>query len=112
MLGDRWSLVILRDMIFGHRRTFRELLTQATEGIASNILAARLETLVAEGMATRSGDPEHRQKVIYSLTEKSIALVPVLVQLGAWVGASYRSARRWPSARGSWKRAARSCGPS
>ena len=84
VFGDRWSLIILRDMIFGGRRHFRELLTQSMEGISSNILADRLKMLMAQGMITRRDDPSHKQKAIYSLTEKAIALVPVLAHLGAW----------------------------
>jgi len=84
ILGDRWSLVILRDMMFGGYRSFREILTHSREGIASNILASRLKMLLREGLVTKAGDPHHKQKSIYSLTEKSIALVPVMVQLGAW----------------------------
>ena len=83
LLGDRWSLIILRDMIFGGARRFRELL-RTQEGIASNILADRLKMLVEAGMLTRSGDPGHRQKTIYSLTEPAIELVPVFAQIGAW----------------------------
>jgi DNA-binding HxlR family transcriptional regulator len=82
-LGDRWTLLILRDMIFGNKRHFRELL-QSEEHISSNILADRLEMLLREGFITRSRDPSHAQKVIYSLTDKSIALLPIFVQLGAW----------------------------
>jgi len=88
VIGDRWSLVILRDIIFGGRRHFRELLTNSMEGISSNILADRLKMLLAQGMLTRRDDPSHKQKGIYSLTEKSIALLPVLAALGAW-------GRRW-----------------
>ena len=84
VLGDRWSLIVIRDIMFGNRRHFRELLTRSEEGIASNILAARLKRLVEEGLLSRSDDPAHRQKGIYSLTETAIQLVPVLVQLGAW----------------------------
>jgi DNA-binding HxlR family transcriptional regulator len=84
VLGDRWSLIVIRDIMFGNRRHFRELLTRSGEGIASNILAARLKRLVEAGLLSRSGDPTHRQKGIYSLTEQAIQLVPVLVQLGAW----------------------------
>ena len=84
VLGDRWSLIVIRDIMFGNRRHFRELLTRSEEGIASNILAARLKRLVEAGLLSRSDDPAHRQKGIYSLTEKAIELVPVLVQLGAW----------------------------
>jgi DNA-binding HxlR family transcriptional regulator len=83
VLGDRWSLLILRDMIFGGRRRFRELL-RSEERIASNILADRLRTLVEAGLLTRAGDPGHKQKTVYSLTEQAIALVPVLAQIGAW----------------------------
>jgi DNA-binding HxlR family transcriptional regulator len=84
VLGDRWSLIVIRDIMFGNRRHFRELLTHSEEGIASNILAVRLKRLLEEGLLSRSDDPAHRQKGIYSLTEKAIQLVPVLVQLGAW----------------------------
>lgn len=84
IFGDRWSLIILRDMMFGGRRHFRELLTQSEEGISSNILADRLKMLLDQGMITRTDDPTHKQKAIYSLTEKAIALVPVFAQLGAW----------------------------
>jgi DNA-binding HxlR family transcriptional regulator len=84
VFGDRWSLIILRDMMFGGRRHFRELLTRSEEGISSNILADRLKMLLEEGMITRADDPSHKQKALYSLTEKSIALVPLLAHLGAW----------------------------
>jgi DNA-binding HxlR family transcriptional regulator len=84
VLGDGWSLIVLRDIIFGDRRHFRELLTRSEEGIASNILADRLKSLTAAGLLTRAPDPSHRQKIVYSLTEPSIALVPVMAALGAW----------------------------
>lgn len=84
MLGDRWSLIVVRDIMFGNRRHYRELLTQSEEGIASNILAARLKRLVEAGLLTKRADPSHRQKAIYSLTEPAIQLVPLLVQMGAW----------------------------
>ena len=83
-LGDRWSLVVIRDLMFGTRRHFRDLLSHSEEGIASNILADRLKRLVAAGFLTRTDDPSHKQKHIYSLTEPAIQLVPLIVQLGAW----------------------------
>jgi DNA-binding HxlR family transcriptional regulator len=83
-LGDRWSLIIIRDMMFGNRRHFRDLLTLSDEGIASNILAARLKRLTELGFITSADDPTHKQKVIYSLTEKAIQLVPMIAVLGAW----------------------------
>ncbi len=84
VVGDKWSLLIIRDMMFGNRRHFRELLTRSEEGISSNILADRLKTLIEQGIITRADDPTHKQKGIYSLTEKGIELLPVLAQMSAW----------------------------
>jgi DNA-binding HxlR family transcriptional regulator len=84
LLGDRWSLIVLRDVMFGGRRHYRELLNQSEEGIASNVLADRLKRLLANGLLSRVDDPSHKQKGVYSLTEPSIQLVPLLAQMGAW----------------------------
>lgn len=84
VLGDKWSLLVIRDVIFGNRRHFRELLTKSDEGISSNILADRLKTLVEEGILTKVDDPTHKQKAIYSLTEQGIELLPILAQMSAW----------------------------
>jgi DNA-binding HxlR family transcriptional regulator len=83
-LGDRWSLIVIRDVMFGNRRSYGELLAQSEEGIASNILADRLKRLTASGLLTRRPDPKHRQKGIYSLTESAIQLVPLLAHMAAW----------------------------
>lgn len=83
LFGDHWTLLVLRDMIFTPARHFRELLA-GPERISSNVLADRLAMLVEHGLLTRSGDPAHKQKVVYSLTEPAIELVPVLAQLGSW----------------------------
>lgn len=84
VIGDRWSLLVIRDMMFGNRHYFGELLAGSEEGIASNILADRLRRLTEQGLVSRAPDPSHKQKVIYSLTEPAIQLVPVIAQLGAW----------------------------
>jgi DNA-binding HxlR family transcriptional regulator len=84
VLGDRWSLLVIRDIMFADRRYFREILTQSEEGIASNILADRLKRLVAAGLLTRADDPSHKQKGRYSLAEPAIQLVPLLAELGGW----------------------------
>ena len=84
VMGDRWTLVVLRDVMFGNRHYFRELLTGSQEGIASNILADRLRRLVANGLLWRSDDATHRQKIRYSLTETGVQLVPVMAALGSW----------------------------
>src|SRR6187397_3425761 len=83
IFGDTWTLLVLRDMMFAGKRHFRELL-QSDERISSNILADRLARLVEHGVLTRADDPTHKQKAIYSLTEKGIALLPIVVQIGAW----------------------------
>jgi DNA-binding HxlR family transcriptional regulator len=83
LFGDRWTLLVLRDVIFSDARHFRELLA-GPERISSNILADRLATLVEHGLLTRSGDSAHKQKITYSLTERAIALVPVFAQISAW----------------------------
>ncbi|MEB2844682.1 transcriptional regulator [Rhizobiales bacterium RZME27] len=84
VLGDRWSLIVIRDIMFGNRRHFRELLQNSEEGIASNILASRLKRLLEHGLLTRVDDPSHKQKGIYSLTEMSISLIPIFAEMGAW----------------------------
>ncbi len=83
-LGDRWSLIVIRDIMFGNRRHYRNLLNNSEEGIASNILADRLKKLTEAGMLSATSDPSHKQKTIYSLTEPSIQLVPLLAHMGAW----------------------------
>jgi len=83
IFGDAWTLLVLRDMMFAGKRHFRELL-QSDEHISSNILADRLSRLVEQGLLTKRDDPSHKQKAIYSLTEKAIALLPIIVQIGAW----------------------------
>ena len=83
ILGDRWSLRVLRDLVFEDRRYFRALLTGSAEGIASNILADRLVRLVDAGLITR-GIAARGQRARYSLTEAGIQTMPVLNALGNW----------------------------
>jgi DNA-binding HxlR family transcriptional regulator len=83
VFGDRWSLLVLRDIVFGDRRYFRELQANSIEGIASNILADRLKRLVEWGLLTRE-DTRPGQRARYSLTEPAIQLIPVFAQLGSW----------------------------
>jgi len=83
VLGDRWTLLILRDVVFGDRRHFRALLTGSAEGIASNILADRLVRLVDAGILVR-GTAARGQRARYSLTEAGIRTLPVIAALGSW----------------------------
>jgi DNA-binding HxlR family transcriptional regulator len=84
VLGDAWSMIVLRDIMFGDRRHFRELYKSSEEGIATNILTNRLNHLVDAGLLTRHQDPTHKQRTIYNLTEASIELIPLMSALGEW----------------------------
>jgi len=86
MLGDRWSLLIVRDMMLQGARTYKAFL-ECYEGIATNILADRLRKLAAYGIITTEPDPSDRRKVIYSLTKKGIDLAPVLTEMVLWAAA-------------------------
>jgi len=83
VFGDKWSLIIIRDIMFEGKRSFRELL-QSEEKIATNILTDRLAMLEQEGIISKAPDPEHKQKHIYSLTAKGIDLLPIMVEIGGW----------------------------
>lgn len=92
VLGDPWSMLVLRDVMFGDRRHFNELLQGSQEGIASNILSSRLKQLVAAGLLTRE-DAGRGRRAAYSLTEAGIATLPVMVALGTW-GLAHRDGTR------------------
>lgn len=83
MFGDRWSLLIIRDMMVRGYRRFREFLSSG-EGIATNILADRLEKLQASGIVTSEMDSSDGRSMNYRLTEKGIDLAPVLLDLLLW----------------------------
>lgn len=86
LLGDRWTLLVLRDIALGGRRHFRELQRESQEGITSSVLADRLRRLLEAGVLVRGEDPGHRQRASYHLTEAGVQLVPVLAAIGAWGG--------------------------
>ena len=83
LIGDRWTLIVLRDLIFVRKRHFQELL-EGHEGIATNILASRLKMLEAAGLITRRSDRAEARRVIYAPTEKALDLLPVLIELTSW----------------------------
>lgn len=86
MLGDRWSLLIIRDMMLRGSRTYKEFL-ECYEAIATNILADRLGKLVTYGIIATEPDPTDGRKVIYLLTRKGIDLAPVLTEMVLWAAA-------------------------
>lgn len=85
IFGDRWTLLVIRDLVFGGKRHFREFI-ESPEGIASNILASRLKKLEQRGVISRRADPENRKQVVYELTEKGVDLIPVLLEIVRWGG--------------------------
>lgn len=83
LLGDAWSLLIVRDLMFKGRRTFNEFLAGG-EGIATNILTERLRRLEAAGIIEKRPDTDDRRRALYRLTPKGVGLAPVLVELVVW----------------------------
>ena len=83
LIGDPWSLLVVRDLMFKGRHRYKEFL-EAEEGIASNVLADRLRRLEAAGILGRAADPDDGRRAVYSLTRKGIELAPVLVDLVIW----------------------------
>jgi DNA-binding HxlR family transcriptional regulator len=92
VIGDRWSLLIVRDLLFAGYQTYKEFLA-AGEGIATNILADRLQRLEGGGIIVSEPDPSDRRRLVYSLTRKGRDLAPVLLELSRW-GARYEDGER------------------
>src|SRR5688500_1096437 len=83
--GDKWSLLIVRDIVFWGKKTYGDFLN-SDEGIASNILASRLAQLEENGIVRREKNPSDKRKDLFSLTEKGMELIPLLVEIVAWSG--------------------------
>jgi DNA-binding HxlR family transcriptional regulator len=83
VFGDRWTLLVLRDLLLAGKQRYRDLILQK-EGIATNVLASRLKKLQAHGLVERSPDPDDARQVVYTLTDKAIDLIPVLLEISRW----------------------------
>lgn len=83
VFGDRWSLLIIRDIVFAGKKTYGEFL-KSEEGIATNVLATRLSFLEEQGVLLRSPNPEDGRKDFYTLTEKGLDLIPVVLNVVLW----------------------------
>lgn len=83
LLGDRWTMLVVRDMAIFGRTTYGEFL-ESGEAIATNVLADRLKRLVAAGIVSKERDPGHGARYRYRLTEKGLDLIPILVALVRW----------------------------
>lgn len=83
IFGDKWSLLIIRDLVFNEKSTYGEFLN-SEEKIATNILADRLALLERGEIISKHNHPEHKLKVVYKLTQKGLDLIPVLIEIIAW----------------------------
>lgn len=83
IIGDKWSLLIVRDIMMNGKNTYNEFLKSA-EKIATNVLADRLYMLETTGIITKEEHPDSKAKIYYKLTEKGIDLLPVLIELILW----------------------------
>jgi DNA-binding HxlR family transcriptional regulator len=83
VFGDKWTLLILRDLLVRQKRYYQDFLNSG-EGIATNILADRLKNLLDNGLLTKTDNPQNRRQTIYSPTKKAIALLPVLGEMAKW----------------------------
>lgn len=82
-VGDKWSLIILRDIMFKGKKHYREFLA-SPERIATNILASRLKHLQADGLISKARDSQNQSKFVYRLTDKGKDLLPLLLELIRW----------------------------
>jgi len=83
IFGDRWSLLVLRDLLFKDKRRFSEFMS-SEEGISTNILSQRLGRLEGEGLITKSRDKTNRRQFIYAPTQKSFDLLPAILEISNW----------------------------
>ncbi|MEO1263858.1 MAG: helix-turn-helix domain-containing protein [Bacteroidota bacterium] len=83
VLGDRWMLVIVKLMLLDFKETFKDFM-ESDEAVATNILSAKLKILEEFGIISKSKRPNNKKTNLYHLTEKGLALTPVLVELAAW----------------------------
>ncbi|MCS3471519.1 DNA-binding HxlR family transcriptional regulator [Pseudomonas sp. JUb42] len=85
IFGDRWSLLIIRDIVFVGKKTYGQFL-KSEEGIATNVLASRLAFLEEQGVLSKAPSPDDGRKDFYSLTEKGLDLIPIVLNIVLWSG--------------------------
>ena len=83
VVGDKWSLLIIRDMLVKHKKTFREI-SNSDEKIAPSILSARLKLLESYKLIFKTKVPDNKKENIYLLTEKGIRLTPIIIEFSLW----------------------------
>ena len=83
IFGDKWSLLIIRDIVFAGKKTYGEFL-KSEERIATNVLASRLAFLEEQGILARAPNPDDGRKDFYTLTEKGLDLIPIVLNVVLW----------------------------
>jgi DNA-binding HxlR family transcriptional regulator len=89
IVGDKWSLLIIRDMLIKHKKTFKEI-SDSDEKIAPSILSARLKLLESYKLIFKTKVPDNKKENIYLLTEKGIRLAPIVIELSLWGNSNMR----------------------
>ena len=89
IVGDKWSLLIIRDMLIKHKKTFKEI-SDSDEMIAPSILSARLKLLESYKLITKRKFPENKKENIYLLTDKGIDLTPIIIEFSLWGDSNMR----------------------
>ena len=89
VIGDKWSLLIIRDMLVKHKKTFKEI-SDSDEKIAPSILSARLKLLESYKLIFKTKVPENKKENIYLLTEKGIRLTPIIIEFSLWGNSNMR----------------------
>lgn len=85
LVGDKWTLLIMRDMLFHNKKTFKEF-SGSDEGIATNILSNRLTLLEEHGIITKNKLPNNKKVNVYAPTERGLDLIPIVLELALWCG--------------------------
>jgi DNA-binding HxlR family transcriptional regulator len=89
VVGDKWSLLIIRDMLIKHKRTFKEI-SDSDERIAPSILSSRLRLLASYKLIFKTKAPDNKKENIYLLTEKGISLAPIIIEFSLWGDSNMR----------------------
>lgn len=89
VVGDKWSLLIIRDMLLKHKKTFKEI-SVSDERIAPSILSARFKLLESYKLIFRTKMPGNKKENIYLLTEKGLSLTPIIIELSLWGNSNMR----------------------
>jgi len=89
VVGDKWSLLIIRDMLLKHKKTFKEI-SDSDERIAPSILSARLKLLESYKLIFKTKVPDNKKENIYLLTEKGIRLAPIIIEFSLWGNSNMR----------------------